>query len=110
MKQGRLQPSYTNIALMYGYLWAFAAVPSHRPDWANQAQWQESVYKLFKQHDSFFEYNSPTYAGADFYGLALWRDYGSTQHAQYGQRNGGRPVGRDRGPLQRQPTQYFRAL
>jgi hypothetical protein len=78
MKQGRLQPSYTNIALMYGYLWAYAAGQNHRPDWGNQAaQWQETVYKLYKQYDSFNEYNSPTYAGTDFYGLALWRDYGS---------------------------------
>ena len=79
MKQGRLLPSYTNIALMYGSLWDFAAERDHRSDWAEQSRaWQESVYKLFKQHDSFAEYNSPTYAGTDFYGLALWRDYGST--------------------------------
>jgi hypothetical protein len=79
MKQGRLLPSYTNIALMYGSLWDFAAARSHRADWVEQSrQWQESVYKLFQQHESFNEYNSPTYAGTDFYGLALWRDYGTT--------------------------------
>jgi hypothetical protein len=79
MKQGRLLPSYTNIALMYGSLWDFAAVRNHRSDWADQSKaWQESVYKLFKQHDSFSEYNSPTYAGTDLYGLALWRNYAST--------------------------------
>ena len=64
---------------MYGSLWDFAAARSHRADWVEQsAQWRESVYKLFQQYDSFFEYNSPTYTGTDFYGLALWRDYGST--------------------------------
>lgn len=79
MKQGRLQPSYTNIALMYGYLWAYAAGKDH-PDWADKAtQWQEAVYKLYQQHDAFNEYNSPTYAGVDFYGLALWRDYGNAR-------------------------------
>ena len=79
MKQGRLQPSYTNIALMYGYLWAYAAAQNHRTVWADKAtEWQENVYKLYQQHDSFNEYNSPTYAGTDFYGLALWRDYGTT--------------------------------
>jgi hypothetical protein len=78
IKEGRLQPSYTNIALMYGYLWNFAAAHG-RPDWAAPSiQWTESVYKLFKQHDAFNEYNSPTYAGVDLYALALWRDYGST--------------------------------
>jgi hypothetical protein len=79
MKQGRLSPSYTNIALMYGYLWEFAAAQGHRTDWVDQSiQWQENVYKIFKQHDAFTEYNSPTYAGVDFFGTALWRDYGAT--------------------------------
>jgi hypothetical protein len=79
IKEGRLQPTSTNIALMYGYLWNYAAVHNHRPDWvAPSTQWMETVYKLFKQHDAFAEYNSPTYAGVDLYALALWRDYGST--------------------------------
>jgi len=79
IKQGRLVPSYTNIALMYGFLWNYAAVQSNRPDWVTPSiRWQEDVYKLFKQYDSFAEYNSPTYAGADLFGLALWRDYGFT--------------------------------
>jgi len=79
IKQGRLVPSYTNIALMYGFLWNFAAVDGNRPDWLSPSvQWQENVYNLFKQHDAFSEYNSPTYSGADIFGLALWRDYGFT--------------------------------
>lgn len=79
IKQKRLVPSYTNIALMYGFLWNFAAVRGDRPDWLSpSAQWQENVYKLFKQYGSFAEYNSPTYTGADIFGLALWRDYGFT--------------------------------
>jgi hypothetical protein len=80
MHEGRLVPSYSNIALMYGLLWDFAAVHDKRADWQKQsAEWTESVYKLFKQYDAFFEYNSPTYYGVDLYGLALWRDYGSTE-------------------------------
>ena len=78
--EGRLVPSYSNIALMYGFLWDFAAVHDKRPDWQkNSSEWTESVYRLFKQHDAFFEFNSPTYYGVDLYGLALWRDYGSTE-------------------------------
>lgn len=79
IEQKRLVPSYTNIALMYGFLWNFAAVKGDRPDWTSPSvQWQEDIYKLFKQHDAFAEYNSPTYTGADIFGLALWRDYGFT--------------------------------
>jgi hypothetical protein len=83
MKEGRLVPSYSNIALMYGFLWDFAAVHDRNDDWQKQsAAWTESVYTLFKQYDAFFEYNSPTYYGVDLYGLALWRDYGSTARIQ----------------------------
>lgn len=79
----RLLPSYSNIALMYGALWDFAAVHDRRADWQQQsAAWTESVYKLYKQYGSFFEYNSPTYSGVDIYGLALWRSYGSTPRMQ----------------------------
>lgn len=81
--QGRLLPSYSNIALMYGFLWDFAAVHDRRADWQKQsADWTESVYRLFRKYDAFFEYNSPTYYGVDLYGLALWRDYGSTTRMQ----------------------------
>jgi hypothetical protein len=79
MKQGRLVPTYTNPALMYGFLWNYAAVQGGRPEWKAPAeQWMDTVYKLYKQHDAFFEYNSPTYAGVDVFALALWRDYGDT--------------------------------
>jgi hypothetical protein len=83
MKEGRLLPSYSNIALMYGALWDFAAVHDKNADWQKQStEWTESVYDLFKKYDAFFEYNSPTYYGVDLYGLALWRDYGSTKRIQ----------------------------
>jgi hypothetical protein len=75
----RLLPSYSNISLMYGALWDFAAAHNGRADWKKQsAEWTEETYRLFKQYDAFFEYNSPTYCGVDLYGLALWRSYGST--------------------------------
>jgi hypothetical protein len=75
----RLLPSYSNIALMYGALWDFAATHDKRDDWKQQSkEWTEAVYKLYKQYGAFFEYNSPTYCGVDIYGLALWRNYGST--------------------------------
>ena len=79
MHEGRLKPSYTNIALMYGYLWNFAAEKGDKPEWKTQAAaWQEEVFRLYKEHDAFNEYNSPTYCGTDLFGLALWRVYGST--------------------------------
>jgi len=79
MHEGRLQPSYTNIALMYGYLWAYAAEKGNKPEWkAGAEKWQEEVFRLYKEHEAFNEYNSPTYCGTDLFGLALWRNYGLT--------------------------------
>jgi len=81
MKEGRLLPSYSNIALMYGFLWDFAAEHERRADWMQKsAAWNQSVYDGFEKYGAFSEYNSPTYSGVDLYGLALWRDYGSTSH------------------------------
>lgn len=79
LQQHRLVPSYTNIALMQGYLWAFAADRMHRTEWAQPAaEWTEAVHTLFAEHGTFEEYNSPTYYGVDLYGLALWRKHGVT--------------------------------
>jgi hypothetical protein len=79
MKHGRLLPTYSNIALMYGALWDFAATHDNSVDWKKQsALWIETVGKNFHEYNSFNEYNSPTYYGVDLYGLALWRSYGST--------------------------------
>jgi hypothetical protein len=81
MHDGRLVPSYSNIALMYGALWNFAAVHDQNPDWLTQSSaWTDEVYRLFKQQGTFNEFNAPTYYGVDLYGLALWREYGSTKH------------------------------
>lgn len=78
--EGRLVPSYTNIALMYGYLLGYAAEHGGKPEWQALAnKWQHDVYALYKEHDAFNEYNSPTYAGIDLYALALWRDYGQSE-------------------------------
>jgi hypothetical protein len=73
IRNGRLVPTCTNPALMFGILWDFAAKRSHRTDWiAQSAVWQENVYNLFKKNGTFNEYNSPTYSGVDLYALSLW--------------------------------------
>ena len=81
MHDGRLVPSYSNIALMYGALWNFAAVHDHNAQWLHDsAAWNQAVFDLFSRYGTFNEYNAPTYYGIDLFGLALWREYGSTQH------------------------------
>lgn len=79
MKQGRLTPHYSNIALMYGALWDFAATHDKNAAWKQKsAAWVREVARLYHLYNSFDEYNSPTYYGVDLFGLALWRSYGST--------------------------------
>lgn len=81
MHDTRLLPSYSNIALMYGALWDFAAVHDRNPQWLqSSAAWNQTVFDLFSRNRTFNEYNAPTYYGVDLYGLALWREYGSSPH------------------------------
>ncbi|SFS13401.1 hypothetical protein SAMN05421771_2294 [Granulicella pectinivorans] len=78
-QEGRLTPTYTNPALMYGALWDFIAAHNHDTGrLAEATAWNAEVYRLFKLHNAFGEYNSPTYYGTDLYGLGLWRIYGSS--------------------------------
>lgn len=71
-----LSASYTNIALMYAFMLCFAGKRLNEPAWfAEGERMAHEVYRLFKQHECFAEYNSPTYYGVDFYALALWRSY-----------------------------------
>jgi hypothetical protein len=71
-----LSASYTNIALMHAFMLCFAGSRFGEPAWlAEGEQMAREVYRLFKQHEAFAEYNSPTYYGVDLYALALWRSY-----------------------------------
>ena len=79
LAQGRLFPHYTNIALMQGFLLGFAGQRLHRPEWVTAAEnWVQEIARSFAAHESFEEYNSPTYYGVDLYGLALLRAHGAT--------------------------------
>jgi len=54
----------------------WAGVRNGRPEWVRQGEsWAEEIHRLFRQHNAFEEYNSPTYYGADLYALGFWRQY-----------------------------------
>ncbi|MEO6004870.1 MAG: hypothetical protein ABIZ04_24390 [Opitutus sp.] len=77
--QGRAEPYHTNIALLHGFLLGWAGQRLGRPEWVAQSEtWAEEIWTEFAHHETFDEYNSPTYYGVDLYGLALWRRYGTT--------------------------------
>jgi hypothetical protein len=74
-----LKTTYTNIALMNAFMLCFAGDRLNEPAWVESGDAiAKEVHRLFKLHDTFEEYNSPTYYGTDLYALAEWRVYGST--------------------------------
>lgn len=80
LTHGRAEPYHTNIKLMHGFLWSWAGARLNRPEWvAGGERWAGEVAAAFAVHESFEEYNSPTYYGVDFYGLALMRRHGATE-------------------------------
>ncbi len=79
LASARLRPHYTNIALMHGFLLAFAGTRlGHAPWVADADEWARAVHAAYAPDESFEEYNSPTYYGVDLHGLALWRRHGAT--------------------------------
>ena len=67
---------YTNIALMSAFLLDFVGTQQGREDLQQAGREKaEAIYELFSRHETFNEYNSPTYYGADLMALALWREH-----------------------------------
>ncbi|MGV9197826.1 MAG: hypothetical protein ACOC4M_03155 [Promethearchaeia archaeon] len=76
-KNRDVHPSYSNIAIMSAFLMRYVGVTLEKPDIKDAGllkAWQ--VYILFSRHDTFSEFNSPTYDGVTMMGLAFWRDLG----------------------------------
>lgn len=70
----RVAPWYTNIALMKAVLGVEAGHRLHEPPWVDEGHGlAEAVVARRERQGAFDEFNSPTYYGIDFLGLALWR-------------------------------------
>ncbi len=75
-----VDPGYTNIALMSAFLLDYAGDQFDISAWREQAYTMaQAIHNLFRRTNTFWEYNSPTYYGVDFFALALWRIYGLTR-------------------------------
>jgi hypothetical protein len=74
-----LKATYTNIALMHAFMLWYAGRRLQQPAWVQAGEsMARETYHLFRLHDAFEEYNSPTYYGVDLYALALWRAYAAS--------------------------------
>lgn len=72
----RCPPSYTNIALLKAGLLTWSGNRFERPEWTEYGEtFGQAVFDLFQEHTAFYEYNSPTYGGTDFYALAFWKNH-----------------------------------
>ena len=83
LASSRLKLSYTNIALLHGFLLGVAGQLRNRLEWIEKADdWLEELNRLFQEYGTFAEFNSPTYYGVDLFALALLRRFGVTQRAR----------------------------
>ena len=68
-----LPPDYSKIALLHAFFVATVGNRFNRQDWLSYGvDLAEKVYRLFKRHNCFDEFNSPTYSTLDLDALALW--------------------------------------
>ena len=71
----RVEPSYSNIALLKAWLECFAGNWFGRPELtAKGTELARAVVERFSRFNAFDEYNSPTYYGIDLCALGLWRE------------------------------------
>jgi len=79
----RLTARYTNIALMQAQMLVYAGDRLGEQGWIEAGEeMAREVYRLFRLHGAFEEYNSPTYYGTDIYALGLWQAYSSSLQLQ----------------------------
>lgn len=71
--------NYTNISLMSAFLLSWGGKQFENPDWKLRgATLAKEIYDNFEKHNTFWEYNSPTYNGVNLWALAAWRVIGPT--------------------------------
>lgn len=76
---------YTNISLMSAFLMDYVGnIFDINELKVGGLQKAREIYTLYNRHQTFSEYNSPTYYGVSLIGLALWREFGSGQVKKMG--------------------------
>lgn len=76
---------YTNISIMSAFLMDYAG-SAFQIDELKKAGLKKArdIYQLFQRHQTFSEYNSPTYYGVSLIAIALWRELGSEKLKKMG--------------------------
>ncbi len=70
-----VNPDYNNISIMSSFMMEYVGTEFNIPEFKNAGLVKaKAIYNNFLKYNTLCEYNSPTYYGVDFVGLALWRE------------------------------------
>ena len=70
----RIVARYSNIAMMQAFQLVYAGTLFREAAWkARGLRLAREIFELFSEHETFAEFNSPTYYGVNLYALRLWR-------------------------------------
>lgn len=69
-------PAYSNPWLMRCILQSFTGQYFNDQNMTDSGEhWATEIYDLYLEHDTFSEFNSPTYTGVDIWALGMWMNY-----------------------------------
>ncbi|GMM35185.1 hypothetical protein DASC09_025100 [Saccharomycopsis crataegensis] len=71
-----LYAAYSNPWMMRCILQSYAGSYLNNTNMTQSGEkWGKEIYDLFKEYDTFSEFNSPTYTGVDMFALGVWIRY-----------------------------------
>jgi len=75
-----VNPDYNNISIMSSFMMEYVGSTFNIPELQNAGiDKAKAIYNNFRKYNTLCEYNTPTYYGVDFVGLAFWRELSSSQ-------------------------------
>ena len=75
-----VNPDYNNISIMSSFMLEYIGTTFNLPIYTNAGiNKAKQIIENFKKYNTLCEYNTPTYYGVDFTGLALWRELSYAQ-------------------------------
>ena len=70
-----VNPDYNNISIMSSFMMEYVGTAFKIPELQKAGiEKAKAIFANFQKYNTLCEYNSPTYYGVDFVGLALWRE------------------------------------
>ncbi len=74
-RKRNVDPDYNNISIMSSFLLEYVGTAFNLPGLKKAGiRKAKAIYSNYHKYNALCEYNSPTYYGVDFVGLALWRE------------------------------------